>query len=86
MVKKEVVWEVTLGVLFSILLGFFIHHLETIYYNIVTPEDIHINGLVDIVGFVGIVGFTIVAVLLILRLINYLKNRKKSRHLSIQPR
>ncbi len=64
LVKKEVVWEVALGVLFSILIGFFIPHLETMYYNIVTPEDIPINGLVGIVGFVGMVGFTIVAVLL----------------------
>ena len=79
MVKKEVVWEAALGVLFSIFLGFFIHHLETMYYNIVTPEDIPINGLIGIVGFVGIVGFTIVAVLLILRLTNYMKNRKESR-------
>ncbi|HVE37906.1 MAG TPA: hypothetical protein VNA18_06910 [Nitrososphaeraceae archaeon] len=66
--------------LFSIFLGFFIPHLETMYYNIVTPEDIPINGLVVIVGFVGIVGFTIIAVLLILKLINYLENGKKSRN------
>ena len=48
------------------------------YYNIVTPEDIPINGLIDALGFGGIVGFTIIADLVILKLINYLENWKKS--------
>jgi uncharacterized integral membrane protein len=78
LVKKELVWEAALGVLFSILLGVFINHLETLFYNIVTPTNIPINGLVGIVGFVGVVGFTIIMVLLITRLTNYMKNRKES--------
>lgn len=78
MVKKGVIWEAALGVLFSIFLGFFINHLETLFYNIVTPTNIPINGFVGIVGLVGVVGFTIITVLLILRLTNYMKNRKES--------
>jgi hypothetical protein len=76
--KKEVIWEAALGVFFSLLLGFFINHLETMFYNIVTPTNIPINGLVGIVGFVGVVGFTLTTVLLILRLTNFMKNRKIS--------
>ena len=75
LVKKEVVWEAALGVLFSIFLGFFINHLEPMFYNIVTPANIPINELVGKVGFVGVVGFTIITVLLILRLTNYMKKR-----------
>lgn len=46
------------------------------FYNIVAPANIPINGFVGIAGFVGIVGFTIIAVLLILRLANQMKNKK----------
>ena len=78
MVSKEVLWETVLFALFSLFLVYFVSHLETMFYNMIRPIDIPINGIVGIVGFLGVFGFTIMAVLLILRFTNYMKNRKKS--------